>query len=123
MPRKVVRRKRRNVGGSFKSFWNGTKNFLKKTKLLSTVGNALNNALVPAQYRPMTNMALDYAKNQGYGKRRVRGGALMPAGQRRMHLYRGGALLPVGGCVGKGKMSSKLRVRPLAHRRRMPATF
>ena len=89
MPRKVVRRKRRNVGGSFKSFWNGTKNFLKKTKLLSTVGNALNNALVPAQYRPMTNMALNYAKNQGYGKRRVRGGALMPAGQRRMHLYRG----------------------------------
>ena len=122
MPRKVVRRKRRNVGGSFKSFWDGTKNFLKKTKLLSTVGNSLNS-LVPAQYRPMSSMAIDYAKNQGYGRRRVRGGALMPAGQRRMHLIRGGALLPVGGCVGKGKMSSKLRVKPLANIRRMPATF
>ena len=101
-------RRRRKVGRGFKDFMGKAKNFLQRTKLLSRVGSALS-PLVPAQYKPLANMGLNYAKSQGYGRRR-RGGALRPAGARRI-MRRGGccggALVPAGGA----RMSRKI-IRP-----------
>ena len=128
MPRRT--RHKRTLGGSWKSFWNGTKNFLKKTKLLSTVGSALS-PMLPAQYKTLANGAINYAKSKGYGKRRRRrrirrGGALRPAGARRRygHGCSGGALAPVGGMRGmrrSGKMNPRLRGSRLPSRK--PAKF
>ncbi len=40
-------RHKRILGGSVKTFLNKANDFLKKTKLVSTVGNALNNSVIP----------------------------------------------------------------------------
>ena len=100
MPR---RRRRRKMGGSLKSFFNKAKGFLKKTKLLSTIGSRL--VPMAGSYAPLAGAALGMVKRAGYGRRR--GGALRPAGMRRV-MYRrrgrgrgrgccGGSLTPVGG--------------------------
>lgn len=96
MPR---RRRRRKMGGSLRSFFNKAKGFLKKTKLLSTIGSRL--VPMAGSYAPLAGAALGMVKRAGYGRRR--GGALRPAGMRRV-MYRrrgrgccGGALTPVGG--------------------------
>ena len=102
-------RRRRKVGRGFKDFMGKAKNFLKRTKLLSRVGSALM-PLVPGQYKPLAGMALNYGKSQGDGRR---GGALRPAGMRRIMRGRGcsgGALVPAGGA----RMSRKF------HRPRLP---
>ena len=91
MPR---RRHRRRMGGSLSSFWNKAKGFLKKTKLLSTIGSRL--VPMAGSYAPMAGAALGMVKRAGYGRR---GGALRPAGMRRL-MGRGccgGANMPVGG--------------------------
>lgn len=110
-------RRRRKIGKGFKDFMGKAKNFLQRTKLLSRVGSALS-PLVPAQYQPLASMGLNYAKSQGYGRRR-RGGALYPVGARRMRRGGccGGSLVPAGGA----RMSRKI-VRPNLPRR-MPAVY
>ncbi len=103
-----VRRTRRRMGGSLSGFWNKTKDFLKKTKLLSTVGRTL--APLAGPYSGLANQALDYGESQGYGRRRIRrrrriggcsGGALRPAGARSC----GGMMRPVGGARMSSRMS------------------
>ena len=122
MPRYTRRRHRRKLGGSLKSFWDKTKGFLKRTKILSKVGNVLT-PMIPGKYRGLANMGLQYAKQQGYGRRR-RGGALRPAGARRLMSRRrggsccGGALNPVGGMRLLGRRVRRLRMRP-----RLPAKY
>lgn len=94
MPRR--RRNRRKMGGSLRSFWNKAKGFLKKTKLLSTIGSKL--VPMAGSYAPLAGAALGMVKRSGYGMRR--GGALRPAGMRRRIRGRGccgGANMPVGG--------------------------
>ena len=90
MPR---RRHRRRMGGSLSSFWNKAKGFLKKTKLLSTIGSRL--VPMAGSYAPLAGAALGMVKRAGYG----RGGALRPAGMRRVRGSGccGGANMPVGG--------------------------
>ena len=91
MPR---RRHRRKMGGSFKSFWSKAKGFLKRTKLLSTIGSKL--VPMAGSYAPLAGAALGMVKRAGYGRR---GGALRPAGMRRIRGRGccGGANMPVGG--------------------------
>jgi len=103
MPR---HRHRRKLGGSWSNFVSGAKNFLKKSKLLSTVGSALNNSMVPEAYRGIGNSVVNYVKKQGYGRRRVR--------RRRRRIKGrgccGGSLRPVGGSMAPIGMGRKRRV-------------
>ena len=110
MPRH--RRHRRKVGGSFKSFWGKAKKFLKKTKLLSTVGNALAPMAGPGILGKAARGAVNFAKSQGYGRRRRirrrrKGGALRPAGSHKRYGRGscGGSLAPVG--AGRRRRRSK----------------
>jgi len=123
------RRHRRKVGGSFKSFWGKAKKFLKKTKLLSTVGNALAPMAGPGILGKAARGAVNFAKSQGYGRRRRirrrrKGGALRPAGSHKRYGRgtcgqgrgtRGGSLAPVGAGRRRrkhhsgGKMNPRLR--------------
>ena len=110
MPRH--RRHRRKVGTGFKSFWGKAKKFLKKTKLLSTVGNALAPAL-SGTLGSIARAGTNYAKSQGYGRRRRirrrrKGGALRPAGSLKRYGRGGscgGSLAPVG--AGRRRRRSK----------------
>ena len=63
-------RSKRMFGGSVKSFLGKANDFLKKTKLLSTVGNVLNNSVVPIQYRGIGSKMVDFARSSGYGSRK-----------------------------------------------------
>ncbi len=47
-------RHKRILGGSVKAFLGKANDFLKKTKRLSTVGNVLNNTVVPPMYTGIT---------------------------------------------------------------------
>jgi hypothetical protein len=84
MPRKVNSRHVYAVkGGSFKSFLNSINNFLKKTKIVSTVGKAL--APMAGVYSPLANAGVNLLASKGYGKkkrspRKRTGGALRLAG-------------------------------------------
>lgn len=107
---------RRKIGGSFRSFINKAGDFLKKTKLLSTVGRQL--APLAGPYEGLASKAVDYAASQGYGRRRIRrGGALRPAGSTKALRMHGGMLNPVGGA----RMRSSL-MRPRMPRR-MPMMY
>jgi len=55
-------------GGSLKSFLSSVNNFLKKTKLVSTVGRAF--APMAGNYSGLANSAVDMAARAGYGRRR-----------------------------------------------------
>ena len=85
-------RHRRMFGRGIKDWMSKANDFLKKTKLLSSVGNTLNQTVVPLPFREIGNKIIDYGKSKGYGKRRirrrVRGHGLRLAG---------GSLMPVGG--------------------------
>ena len=63
-------RSKRLFGGSVKSFLGKANEFLKKTKLLSTVGNVLNNSVVPMQFRDIGSKVIDFGKSKGYGRSR-----------------------------------------------------
>jgi hypothetical protein len=63
-------RNKRLFGGSVKSFLGKANDFLKKTKLLSTVGNVLNNSVIPMPYRGIASKVIDFGKSKGYGKRK-----------------------------------------------------
>jgi hypothetical protein len=101
------RRNRRKIGGSLSGFWDKTKGFLKRTKLLSTIGSAI--APLAGAYAPWANRAVDYAKSKGYGRRRMirrqGGGALRPVGASRRYL--GGMMNPVGGKRMSNRMMGK----------------
>lgn len=108
-----VRRTRRKIKGGA-AWWDKTKDFFKKSKLLSTVGRTLA-PMVPGAWGTLANKAVDYAASQGYGRRRRvirRGGALRPVGARRM----GGMIAPVGGM----KIKKSGMMSPLMMRRAMP---
>ena len=132
MPRH--RRHRRKVGTGFKSFWGKAKKFLKKTKLLSTVGNALAPMAGPGILGKAARGAVNFAKSQGYGRRRRirrrrKGGALRPAGSHTRYGRGscGGSLAPVGAGRRRrskhsgGKMNPRLR--GIRMRPRMTAKF
>ena len=61
---------KRSFGGSVKSFMDKANQFLKKTQLLSTVGNVLNNSVVPMQYRGIGSKVVDFARSKGFVKRK-----------------------------------------------------
>ena len=60
-------RHNRMFGGSVKGFLSKANEFLKKTKLLSTVGNVLNNSVVPLPYRSLGSKVVDFTRSSGYG--------------------------------------------------------
>ena len=114
-------RRKRKIGGA--PAWMGKVNdWLKKTKILSTIGSAITP--MAGSFSPLAGRAIDYIKSKGYGGRRIRrrrrgGGALRPAGSRCC----GGMLTPVGGSMARvrtsGRMSNRLIRPPMG--RRMPA--
>lgn len=55
-------------GGSLKSFLSSVNNFLKKTKLVSTIGRSL--APLAGNYSGLANSAVDMAAKAGYGRKR-----------------------------------------------------
>ena len=84
--------------GKFKDFLGKANNFLKKSQILSKLGNAYSkyggNFGLP--YTSQIGQAADVAKTMGYGRRRTkmrRGGSLRPAGARRY----GTGLYPASG--------------------------
>ena len=84
--------------GKFKQFLGKANDFLKKSQILSKLGNAYSkyggNFGLP--YTSQIGQAADVAKTMGYGRRRTkmrRGGSLRPAGARRY----GTGLYPSGG--------------------------
>ena len=84
--------------GKFKEFLGKANNFLKKSQILSKLGNAYSkygsNFGLP--YTQQIGQAADVAKTMGYGRRRTkmrRGGSLRPAGARRY----GTGLYPASG--------------------------
>ena len=83
MPRRTQHSRRggRRRGGSFKSFLSGANNFLKKTGLLSTLGQ-IGSQMAPGKYGAMAGVLGNAAGAMGYGRRRRRccGGALGLAG-------------------------------------------
>ena len=82
MPRRTQHSRRggRRRGGSFKSFLSGANNFLKKTGLLSTLGQ-IGSQMAPGKYGAMAGVLGNAAGAMGYGRRRRRcGGALRLAG-------------------------------------------
>ena len=63
-------RHKRMFGGSVKGFLSKANDFLKKTQLLSTVGNVLNNTIVPMPYRSLGSKVVDFTRSSGYGSRK-----------------------------------------------------
>ena len=95
MSSRIRTRNRRMIGRGIKDFMAKASDFLKKTKLLSSIGNTLNQSVVPLPFREIGQKVIDYGKSKGYGakhriRRRVRGHGLRLAG---------GALMPVGGMM------------------------
>ena len=69
--------------GKFREFLGKANNFLKKSQILSKLGNAYSKygGMVGLPYTQHVGMASDAAQQAGYGRRRVRkGGSLRPAG-------------------------------------------
>ena len=89
------RTRHRMFGGSVKTFLNKANEFLKKTKLLSTVGNVLNNSVVPMPYRGIASKVIDFGKSKGYGRsRKIR---------RKMNMVKPGRLNVINrGMLGQG---------------------
>ena len=75
--------------GKFKEFLGKANNFLKKSQILSKLGNAYSKygSLAGLPYTGLVGTASGIAERAGYGRRikkRVRkGGSLQPAGARR----------------------------------------
>ena len=73
--------------GKFREFLGKANNFLKKSQILSKLGNAYSKygGMVGLPYTQHVGMASDAAQQAGYGRRRKRrvGSGLRPAGARR----------------------------------------
>ena len=83
--------------GKFKEFLGKANNFLKKSQILSKLGNAYSKygSLAGLPYTGMVGNAASVANQAGYGRRRVRkGSGLYSAGGK---MRRGGGLYPSGG--------------------------
>ena len=90
-------RNRRMFGmGKMKDFMSKANDFLKKTKLLSSIGNTLNQSVVPLPFRDIGQKVIDYGKNKGYGRRKIRRRVVRGHGLR----LAGVSLMPVGGMHG-----------------------
>lgn len=87
-------------GGSLKSFLSSVNNFLKKHKIVSTVGRALAPAI------PIAGQIGNAAAAFGYGRRRrTRRKRFLGVGRRRTARRRGtGALRLAGGAVRRTRM-------------------
>ena len=79
MPRRTQHSRRRRRGGSFKSFLSGANKFLKKSGLLSALGQ-IGSQMAPGKYGKMAGVLGNAAGAMGYGRRRRCGGALRLAG-------------------------------------------
>ena len=84
--------------GKFKEFLGKANNFLKKSQILSKLGNAYSKygSYAGLPYTGMVGNAADVAASAGYGRRRRvrKGGSLYAAGGK---MRRGGSLTPSGG--------------------------
>ncbi len=83
--------------GKFKQFFRKANDFLKKSQILSKLGNAYSKygSLAGLPYTGMVGNAASVAQQAGYGRRRVRkGSGLYSAGGK---MRRGGGLYPSGG--------------------------
>ena len=109
-------RHRRLIGRGIKDFMSKANDFLKKTKLLSTIGNTLNQSVVPLPFRGIGQKVIDYGVSKGYGRRKIRGRGLRLAGGSHRGI-RGGALNPVGG------MLNRQLVQRSSMARRLPSYF
>ena len=73
--------------GKFREFLGKANNFLKKSQILSKLGNAYSKygSYAGLPYTGMVGNAADVAASAGYGRRRKRrvGSGLRPAGARR----------------------------------------
>ena len=102
----------RLIGRGIKDFMSKANDFLKKTKLLSTIGSTLNSTVVPLPFRGIGQKVIDYGVSKGYGRRKIRyvrrGRGLRLAG---------GALNPVGG------MLNRQLVQRSSMARRLPSYF
>jgi hypothetical protein len=77
--------RRRMRGGALPGWLSGVNNFLKSSKLVSGVGNALGSIL-PGGFGTAASAIGNFAGQAGYGRRRRRRGAglrLAGAGRRR----------------------------------------
>jgi len=84
MVRKGRRRQRgKGIFGSIGKFLKKGMSFLKKHKILSSLGSALGP--ISGQYGPAVGAATGLASSLGFGRRRrrIRGSGLRPAGGRR----------------------------------------
>ena len=80
---KKVRRVRRMRGGGLMSFLGKANDFLKKSKLVSSVGSALGSMGVP-----YASQISGVANSLGYGRRRRGSGLSLAGGSRRMRRCR-----------------------------------
>ena len=76
---KKVRRVRRMRGKGFMDFLGKANNFLKSSKLVSTIGSALGSAGIP-----FASQIGSVAGSLGYGRRRRGSGLHLAGGRRRM---------------------------------------
>lgn len=77
--------------GKFKEFLGKANNFLKKSQILSKLGNAYSKygSYAGLPYTGMVGNAADVAASAGYGRRR--------------RVRKGGSLRPAGGSVRRGR--------------------
>ena len=92
-------RHRRLIGRGIKDFMSKTNDFLKKTKLLSTIGNTLNQTVVPLPFRGIGQNVIDYGISKGYGRHKIR--YVRGRGLRLAEGCHGGSLMPVGGMISR----------------------
>ena len=108
--------KRRLLRGGA-AWWDKTKDFLRRSKILSTIGSTLS----PFDPSGTAGVLSGLAKTQGYGRRRMRrGGALKPVGYRK-----GGSIAPLGSgrrrSVGLDRKSTRLNSSHMSESR-MPSS-
>ena len=75
--------RRRMKGGALPGWLSGVNNFLKNSKIVSGVGNALSGIL-PGKFGAAAGTIGGLAQQMGYGRRRRRGAGLRLAGAGRM---------------------------------------
>ena len=83
--------------GKFREFLGKANNFLKKSQILSKLGNAYSKygGMIGLPYAGTVGIAANVAQQAGYGRRRIRKGSGLYAAGGKMR--RGGGLHPSGG--------------------------
>ena len=87
MPRRKLKGK-----GKFKEFLGKANNFLKKSQILSKLGNMYSKVgqVLPLPYAGTVGTAANVAGKMGYGRKK-------------RHVRKGGSLRPSGGSVRRGR--------------------